>query len=134
MDFKNMTQTESIIYLDEAVSVLTEKKGYIVNKIIKDENNKWIINPEVKQLAEQIYNMDYFVFDKRYNYPLAAGNLLRNYDIEYSENGVEILCSNNDKQKIKKAILQLLHPASGFDFNNLKENLKAVENYNQKTD
>jgi len=127
MDFKNLTRIERNIYLDEAASVLTNKKGYIINKIIKDENNKWIINPEVKQLAEKIYNMDYFVFDMRYEYPVAAGKLLGTYDIEYSENGVEILCGD-DKQKVKKAIIQLLHPVSGFGLDNLKEKLSAVEN------
>ena len=128
MDFKDMTQTESKVYLDEAASVLTDHKGYIVNKIIKDENDKWIINPEVKELAEQIYNMDYFVFDNRYGYPIAAGILLNTYDVEFSENGVEILCSDDDKQRVKKAVIQLLHPVSGFGLDNLKENLRAVEN------
>ena len=123
-----MTQTESKVYLDEAASVLTKTKRYIVNKIIKDNNDKWIINPEVKELAEQIYNMDYFVFDKRYGYPVAAGSLLRTYDIAFSENGVEILCSNDDKQRVKKAVIQLLHPVSGFGIDNLKENLRAVAN------
>jgi len=128
MDFDKMTQVESKVYLDEAAATLTERNGYIVNKIIKDENDKWSINPEVKELAKQIYDMDYFVFDKRYGYPVAAGSLLRTYDVEFSENGVEILCSDDDKQRVKKAVIQLLHPVSGFGNDNLKENLSAVAN------
>ena len=121
-----MTQTESNVYLEEAAAVLTNNKGCIVNKIIKDENGNQIINPEVKELSEQIYNMDYFVFDKRYSYPIAAGSLLRTYDVEFSENGVEILCINDDKPRVKKALIQLLHPVSGFGTDNLKECLRAV--------
>lgn len=128
MDFEKLNKIECKVYLDEAAATLTELNGYIVNKIIKDENDKWSINPEVKELAKQIYDMDYFLFDKRYGYPVAAGSLLLTYDVEFSENGVEILCGDDDKQRVKKAVIQLLHPVSGFNNDNLKENLSAAAN------
>jgi hypothetical protein len=132
-NFKDLKQIERKDFLIGAASYLSDIKCITVNSILQSENGKWYTNPEVEKLAEEMYNMDTFSFDKRYSYPVLAGNLLNRYDIEYSENGVEIQCSDDDKERVKKAMTQLLYPAKEMSsYDNLEKSLKGIIPYKLK--
>jgi len=126
MEYNKLNRVSKSIFRSEATCLLTADKGYIVDKIIKTEEGLRY-NPEVDALAEEIYNMDHFVFDKRYMYPVCAGEFLDRFEIVDSENGVEILCDDSDRLRIKKAIAQLVFPATGSKFDNLKTRLLELD-------
>lgn len=128
MDYKDLIEISKKDFRNEAHSILNQYSYYTVDMYIplEEDDTKFCINPKVEELAEELYNMDKFSFDKRYSYPVVAGKLLNQFDIEIVEDGVKILTDETDAIRVKKALIQLIYPSTGRSIETLREELKSV--------